>query len=380
MNLREKILQTIDLHKLALHCGARHKQGSTYFCFLPDNHKRGDKSASMTISQGKESTRFICGGCKVAGDAVNMAMARYTLNYRDALNWLSEWLSLDPDEYEIETRVYFPKPVNTDYPEISVERAEIFREIWNLVKPLRKYNEEQEEWAYSRGVKYTAMAWHGCIDASEFLRVSHSLLMDLDNKERLESGFWSKDYKFFYPLLKKVPGVMIPQYHPKYNFPISYRFRKYQSGKGLKSISMYGSLGSLPFGIRNECDSLCDLKDAKTVLIVEGEPDYLSTLDVLIQLGLNRSVGVLGIAGTYWRHYYNRLLGKSSKIFLLTHIDKHQPEVAKDFEKSIVNSLRKTNGTMSSKKLKRITVYGDNDLNDLHQAGELIELLERILR
>jgi len=370
-------MKTINFHNLALAMGARHKQGSTYHCFVPGNHKDGDRGASMTISPGQTGDlRFVCGGCGIAGDEIKMVMIGKSLNFIEARKWLENWSGV-----ELSTkRKIRSRKRNIEKPLITPLRAQIMQDLWEVVRDSRKYSESVEEWVHSRALNYSSIVNHGGIDSIEFLRVAYKFLKGLDNAERQQTGLWSTGFKLFYPFLKKSPGVMIPQYHPEFNFPISWRWRSIKNGTGKKSLSTYGTLGSLPLGLRSECDYFVNVEKAETILICEGEPDYYSLLSILHDLGLTETVGIMGIVGGYWRDWWTPLMKNASKIVLLTHIDQGKEAKSEKLTMKIFESIKEINGVTASKNLYQYPVHGHRDLNDLLQDGVLIEVIEEILK
>jgi|MDSZ01.2.fsa_nt_gb hypothetical protein len=304
-------------------------------------------------------------------------------------------------------------------------RLEIMQAIWELVRPL-DLTGEACKWLESRGIRPEIAHAYGCRDWRPVAKDLLEVFASYSEQDLIESGLQRQDPDK--DRLKRwcglrdldgedwARGLAVPIVHPGWPIaPLAWRWRLYnpfkmRSGQTFKALAQYSgepSLPSLPLGLAPpsadallrvaKWPSICEDSDAPryAVVLSEGEPDWLSVADVAANLATDLyvvSVGLVAMSHGYPTSHVG-LLEDAERVVCV--MDKGRT----------VKKWGKTGGEMVIEKIRAMLLYSakesgevfdrayekidnkiveflqpdDQDVNDLHQQGKLVNVLDKAL-
>ncbi len=250
--------------------------------------------------------------------------------------------------------------METEAPSYRIARA--LRAIWDALKdhPIHGFTGQYPLFMNKRKLRWrdmkeaTAFELHPMRDAlvKETLNAMVGNF-DLTQEEALEIGWLTERGSSWVPL--KAHGFLVPMWSPAWtDAPVAYRMRLFNYERvGLpKCISMTTPPPWRDIPIIHPL-SLNTM--GGTLVILEGEPDYLTMALPLINAGCS----VIALPGSFWRPAWNYLLKSRSKVVFAAHQDEAGHAVAK-----------KVGRLCTQYKVScaaRFPVYGD--WSDARQAG-----------
>jgi sirohydrochlorin ferrochelatase len=126
-------------------------------------------------------------------------------------------------------------------------------------------------------------------------------------------------------------------------------------------------------------------RDARTVFVTEGEPDWLATLDALAGQGAT-DAGAVGLCAVSqgWRSTWSRWLATADRVVVMVHRGRGETCTADRIAGQVADSLAELRDTHPRALLEggavvRVPVPDDDDLADHHQRGELAHSIVRHL-
>lgn len=373
-------------------------------CFL---HGGSGHELGLKPADGLWTCRAGCGG----GDAIELVERARNCDFTSALKWLAEWsggapLALVPPPREVR----------------RVDASPLTRAVWDIVRPL-PLTAIAVRYLESRGIDPDVAHALGCRDWSSKLGAIREACI-AHGADMIESaGLGEPDHRgtgqWWWPLRPQnaaPAGLAIPVWQPHEDAPARWRWRLFEpftpaQGGTLKTISTYSNGACVDLiGARRperEEGSALAYTRPRTLLIVEGEPDWLSATQVADGRAL--VVGVCGGA-SHWRDVWPSFQGfvqrGIERVVVCVHRGKGLPvcpactRVNKPKAErcsvtgcgaSLANAARKHHGEVLAESVTwAATAAGigevkmrlpeeDCDLNDLHRAGRLDRFLARVL-
>lgn len=378
----ERIKAAVNCRELAEHLGieiaSRAGREWTARCFDPDAHPHGDRTPSLSIGP----KLFHCHGCGAGGDCFNLVEQLEGLDFKASLAWLRRYAGTDAGT----TATARPARRRERPAGISPERVEAMTAIWELVEPLA-LTKAAKRWLQGRGIGPETAHALGCRDfgwpdtLDKIRAAVEGLSLDLGDGLKWV-GLHNEHGRLWWPLRgdTRAAGLAVPVFTPGHAAPMAWRWRFYQPvvfGPGLvlpiKSMAQPG-IGPAPLlGLRT-CGELPAVGEARTVIICEGEPDWLSLHDAAG--GRAAVLGLCATAGT-WEPEWTEYLDGARRIVVMVHDDKGTGQ--KVCNALYLAAVRKWGKATAGARLQRYLVPGDDDCNDNHKRGELAALVERIL-
>ena len=398
---KEQVRNALDARELAIRYrlhGKANQRGHyhTYRCISPDHD---DKNPSMSVSQH----RFVCRSCGHSGDVFDLIAEQECLDvssdFQEVLAIGADIGGVPPLYYERrETRANrrtmrrvraTSRRVETFTDETREEhRAYIHEKLWGLVKDL-PLSKRASSYLASRGLDPNAMHRLGVRDWSLALANIERGVLREERSVLEHAGLYDEDKGGIWLPLREMlagndnyAGVVIPVYWPGHDHPMGWRWRL---------IHPLGNIKTLGHGTSGHSDilGLDRAHAAHTVIVCEGEPDYLSVAECVEDLDGVEAIGLCSIVATDTRqgHWLEHLEGMERGIFAV-HFDRDKTtgaraEVARhNFygagasgkQQGLAQGMVAYFGEGARDAIEQFRVLdidGAHDLNDWHKAGEL---------
>jgi hypothetical protein len=294
-----------------------------------------------------------------------------------------------------------PAPVPRPQPApLPPDGLEVHSALWEAVQRCVP-TQAARRWLASRGLQghaaWTAGARDWSAAADEVLAVLTSTPMDRQKAARIVKDDGSA-WGVLRGCLKGQPwaqGLTLPLWHPEYGV-CGWRWRVYQpelqswldqEDDNSAKVKVFGQPGSgvlyVPLGLR-EATGLARAGEAYSVVICEGEPDWLSVLDVAHELpGRVTAIGLTSM-GKGWPAEHTGLLAGARRVVVAVHHGKGGKgapageAVADEIMDGLVDAL----GLDEAARIWRSRTIRETDkldLNDMHKAGRLTAFLTPLL-
>ena len=346
---------------------------------------------------------WMCDGCRKKGDVFNLFATIRGLDdsgrdFRAIVDAVAELGGVVADSGRaLPGRT--PSPASRDSaPRVTHDpeaRKRVVRYVWNVWDwHGGGQSDELTEWCERRGWCRRS-AWRAG------LRDPHRNARELNNVWRNKA----EDVKAA-GLTKWTPwrwaerGVLVPCYDPDTGAS-GYRFRLYNPSNGRKCLAMPESGGATVVGLETALPGPAPVerypwggavsetppppREGRVVFIVEGEPDWLATLDALAQLGAH-DAGVVGLCAISkgWGASWSRYIAHTERVAVMVHRGRGDDCMADTVAKQVADGLAELRDTtpralLDAGAVVRVPVPDDDDLADHHKRGELAPFIERYL-
>lgn len=394
-----KVKDALDAREIARYFNMEEKRGNgnkaeaTFFCCFHDD----GKTPALHIN----SELFHCKVCGASGNALHLFAHHHDLDikhdFAQVLEFAAQHAGVEPEHYippHLRTPHTRPKspgrktpPPHQSTPPTSPPRParDLLAELWRILEPC-PLTSEARAWLESRGIDPQSAHREGCRD----IEAAHDdvlALLDGATQEELQAASLVNDEgKPWWPLRALEMGwpvrtqrdgtqvhdrgVMIPIWRPGEAHPHRWRWRYFDKRHDPKIQFQPGPRAGEWLGGHRAAE-------ASTLIICEGEPDYLSLVEVLEDMPGVATIEDNGV--TRWEE----LARSDKRVILAVHIDRDKegmrPELAahKVYGKLAagIAGAALDHGRKVLEVAKRWHVIDVNgkeaDLNDLHQAGEL---------
>jgi len=246
-------------------------------------HGGSGHELGLQTAKGLWVCRAGCGG----GDAIDLVQRVRGCDFQGALVWLAEWSGTTPVAI-----------VQAPSAEASrVDPAPLLRALWGLVATL-PLGPAVCAYLGRRGVDPSVAHALGCRDWSGVLGEIRSLAA-AHGAEMVEAAGLGDAGRWWWPLREQSaapPGIAVPVWRPANDFPARWRWRLLSPTPQLKTLSCYSAGGMVDLvGVRGP---VRPDRGPRTLLVVEGEPDWWSATAVAGPRA--HVVGVCGAADR-WR-------------------------------------------------------------------------------
>ena len=365
-------------------------------CFM---HGGSGHELNLKPATGQWVCHAGCGG----GDSIELVMKALGREFQDALVWLSDWsggapLALVPATPEVR----------------RVDATPLLRALWAHVERL-PWTAPAQAYLASRGIDVDTAHALGCRDWSTQADAIRDLVCSF-GADMIESAGLGERGQLWWPLRPGAPaGVAVPVWGLNDAIPRRWRWRMLEpqempGGDTLKTLSCYSAGGMVDLigaGLPERDDDHFDssaTSHARTLLVVEGEPDWWSASQVAA--GRAIVVGVCGGADR-WRETWPRLEAFAStrgveRVVVMVHRGKAMlacacgrvtpAAKAKSCKcgASLAGATEKRHGEVFAESVTRAAANAglttsmllpeeQCDLNDLHKQGRLSRWLARVL-
>lgn len=195
-------------------------------------------------------------------------------------------------------------------------------------------------------------------------------------------------------------GVLVPCCDPDTG-ATAYRFRLYNPSNGRKCLAMPESGGATVVGLETVIPGPAPVerypwggavsgaapppREGRVAFIVEGEPDWLATLDALAQIGAH-DAGAVGLCAISkgWGASWSRYIAHAERVVVMVHRGRGDDCMADTVAKQVADGLAELRDTtpralLDAGAVVRVPVPDDDDLADHHKRGELAPFIERYL-
>lgn len=326
-------------------------------------------------------TGYNCYGCGARGDVFDLLGEIYgTNNFAEQLKYGAELAGIAPIENEtfeqrsqrernrrIRARKREEKQAQRQrkIEQARQTRPGIMSQIWDIIKdaPLTA---AATAWFISRGIDPVVAHKIGARDWSA-RKDELSCLFNEIKDQLATAGLRNDEGKLWWPVCEwSVPGVAIPCWHVGEDAPHEWRWRvfeptntkTYQQAKGTSNQASKGQI----LGKHQA-------QDCTHLVVVEGEPDYLSATQLLSHIEGVGVVGLCSVANVDWLLVLEGL-DNLEQITIATHHDRRIPLPLPPLDKqSIFIDLAKMLGQRDLD-ITVIDVEGKPDINDMHKARQ----------
>lgn len=406
MNSVDDIKARADCREVARAKGARIKRanGDTLVahCWHPEAHNNGDANPSMSIGRGG----FKCFGCGASGDVITLAMELDGADFKTARDTLAAELGIS-DSYQRPPRTRRAPKITRRPAGVSLEatprrrldpvnetRAEVWGRIWEALV-FSAQPDAPKQWAESRGISWQAATLASVRDPTDAAAEIVGILRDYTLTEHKAAGTVNQDGKPWHPLriVKEIAsgdraaadGAFIPMWSPPYgSAPVGMRYRLYEPwANGPKSLAQFSGAPILPLGL-DKLDMMPQLGEPFSVLICEGETDWLAAQDAMRALGHPAACLAHCMMSKPWAEAWTRLIAGAESVGRVLVLFDRGPgdrpngvERAREIAKQLA-AIRGADWTRARLSIE-LTDEGGEDLADLHKKGDLTPLLERLL-
>ena len=406
--VKDAVLAAGGLRVLAERWGVRVK-GNNAHCPNGEAHNRGDQDPSMSFTP--DGGGFVCRGCSERGDAFNLWMLLNGGTFKDALAAVAAEVGVELEQGRRSPRVRRRRgrlqavrkapsvPREAPHPPpLSAAAAELSGALWRAVEGLEP-TPNMRRWIATRSPAATGplrpelsmlavaheLGWRDWTPArDEVVRA----LFGSTTEALAELGFLRPEEpepKRWGPLedlwrQRGRPGAFVPVFMPGLAVPYRYRWRAFDHDlpdlrdeglwrwwvrvQGKEPPKVKSAFGTPPpFGLALPPNAgpglLAPAAGAELVVVVEGEPDWLTVCDVLGPLA-----GVLCLTSlsSGWPSWATRYVAGARAVVSLVH-DRHGQAIYD----GLVDALWTARSTAQ---LHRLVVPEDDDWNARHQRGE----------
>lgn len=353
--------------------GNQNKKNQLFCCPFHD-----DNTPSLSVNHDV----FHCYSCGAKGDALTL------IAHMEGLSLDAEFTSvlaiaaqeahvpLHLGYVEPHKRVTFvPRTSPKPYTQPTTPRTSgpVMAHLWEHVQAL-ELTDEAHQWCHSRGLDPDIVHHYGARDFAPLLPELHRLIQNTTREELYQSGLINDEGKLWLPLREpeRYQGLAIPVFDAKHTHPTKWRWRLYEPDR-LKVLGQYGSTQGDYLGLHQAAQ-------ANTVIICDGEPDFLSVLDVTQH---HQDIAPLALCATTSNHSTQARwldeLTQVQQIILAVHIDRNKQGQAPALgEHPLYGPLAQHLATVDQETFefaltwRIVDVDGKaEDLNDLHQHHKL---------
>lgn len=384
-------------------------------CWNTAGHKNGDRNPSLSL--WREGWK--CYGCGEKGDVITLWRLKHNCDLRTALDDLAALAGVERAGSKGTWRPRIVTPLAP--PQRVVEaitvppvRAEIGARLWSIVEHTM-LTEAACIWLEARGIR-PHIAWRaGCRDWS--WPCADKVLEVLNNygpNELAAAGFGTVDvpferltpdaqwavwfhgenkqnaqpWKAFEHALGPDPtrhGLMVPEWHPAHpGGPVSWRLRRFQPWGPRKVEAQPGSaLRHLPLGL-DDLASAARAGEPYSVIVCEGETDWLSTMDAAARL-LERApdagrIVALGYCAmsSNWPDLKGLAVTLAGARRVVVGFDRGHGEQPAGLKRArdIRDAIDRAAGQERTNAILKVRLTREGrDLADLHRADELVDWL-----
>jgi hypothetical protein len=377
-------LRNIPIDQVARALGSEPKRrgGNMYSCPVCGS----SDALNINLRKSNNAVCYSSGCAEYASDAhgaqhstIDLVMLSERLDIKDAARWLGERFGVEIDVPP--TRIAYPprpkavrqKPTTTSSEANTAAALELAASIWRLVEHL-ELTRDAVAWLEGRSIDPQIAHALGCRDFHPVLEELASILNQASKEACQATGWRTREGKPHDPVrwsrkgMTGWCGLAVPSWLASDEAPRSWRWRLYSPMDTLKTYTLSKtSIGQrLPSGDQ-------ELADARTLVVCEGEPDWLSIYDAAHRLGLEE-VGALGICSGKLEPQ-DIAHASPEHVILAIHQDvetEQKERASKQKRKEMLTTLKER---FPSASISAPRVYGHHDLNDLHQEGLLTEWL-----
>lgn len=334
-----------------------------------------------------------CPSGKASGDVIDLIGIKHGLSdFKDKLQHGCEYANLDwqgnmplkrRDSYDNavkKSKADAAKLVNKDAWTASMVRPVVMRSLWDIVQnaPITK---TMRMWCQQRKLDKQLMYELGMRDWYAVYDELSAYIDTLSEDERQATGLVNGEGKLWWPIRRKqgrLNGIAIPCVVVD-GIPQAYRWR-FERPPMLQDGARAPKSLSQPQGTsahRWHSGLMYHPGNAPHVVIVEGEPDYLTMQSLTQQM----NVDVIGLCGSH-ANGLQHLLSGYERITIATHQDRHENGEAK--QKIENQKVMKVVAAWAQDRpdvmVNVLNIDGKYDINDMHQSGDCTWLVEAIQR
>lgn len=262
----------------------------------------------------------------------------------------------------------------------TLERPGIMERLWHIVKEVKEapLSDQVKQWLEGRGIDPDHAYNLGVRDWSTRRRELQSFANNLTDDQKRAAGLVNDDGKLWFPLYSDRPNVMIPCWHHGDAAPWSWRCRLINPFGNRKILAQPS--GDIEKDHKASILGQRQAHGAAHIVVVEGEPDYLSATQLLQHVDDVGVIGLLTVADTRWSQLFDAL-PNAQKITLAIHHDRdketnerkplneHNPSL------SFASWLTETNRSFD---VVLLDVPGNDDLNDHHKRDDAAWFIKAI--
>lgn len=365
----------VNMLQLWLHMGGDEPQGGKVLCPW-----HGDSKPSCHLYDDGAK----CFACGANGDVFDLAGQVLGLGKREAFEYVAEFAGVRLDGSSQPQRCNptpRPRPTPKPKPVITTpERASVMASIWRRLErePL---SQQSADWLEGRGIRPNVAYSLGCRD---WFRARKQIFDEVTKDTKaLEAAGLMRKGRLWTPLKHRIPGLLIPCWLQGDAHPVEWRYRCLEPREDGPKLFAQFQGSRRPLGLRHPQHGRMFrwAHQSKTLIVSEGEPDWLSWYDVMDQageclggvLGLCAISGTQGVRRTPWQPEWIGAIERAERVIVALHNTKRGEEVAKAITKEVI----KARG--DSCQVLRVRLPEGDDANDLHQRGELLPLLRGLL-
>lgn len=382
----ERIKALVNCRDLLASYGVRFRSGAkgNAHCWHDANHKNGDRDASMQV----HPDGYNCFGCGELGDVFDVVQYFNGCDFLTAKQALAESAGIELSKQGTGGRVALfgdfadltkPAPVERP-PTVEAIRREIIGRVWDCLvfaeQPARLF-----EYGAARGVSEQTMRIAGVRDWTAAADDVAAVLNDYSKADWLAAGVLKVDGKPWHPfaelreirqgIKRRASGFIVPVFDGTDSAPVALRWRYYRPGK-IKSLAQPSGSPILPLGFETLTRARAG-GNPYTVIVCEGETDWLAAIDAARVAGINAAVLSHCVMSTRWRPEWSAMLTGATHIVIGFDEGKGDNPAGVERARDIVNQL----GTRWLDRLTiKLTREGKNDFADLHKNGELAPLIQ----
>lgn len=365
-------------------------------CWHSDRHNNGDRTPSMTVGAGG----FKCHGCGASGSVLDMVMSFEGLDLQEAAAILAEQYGIEDTPGRRPRRARRPRarvatPQTPQTKPASVQAVDPIRaDLWGRIWAALVFSDQPDgpkRWAAERGISWQAVTLASVRDATHAAGEIIEILREYTRAEHLAAGTMRADGKPWHPLRvvaeiaagdrAHADGAFIPIWSPTYGaLPVGFRYRLYEPwGNGAKTLAQFSGAPVLPLGL-DRLDMMAKLGTPYTVILCEGETDWLAAQDAMRTLGRPCACLAHCMMSKPWAASWTRLIADASlaeRVWILFDGD---ASAGRDRARDIAQQTIAERGAGWA--AERVTIHltdAAGDLADLHKKGDLAGLLNDLL-
>ena len=293
-------------------------------CINPDHM---DKNPSMSVY----NDGAFCFTCGKNFDIFDITSIKKGLTLNEATEFLLGWKGFySPTSYGAE---------KSQRSSLSTTTFELLSEFWDILNH-SLISENTHKYLQSRSIDPLVAFDAGIrdLDYEDRKDIARDFFSSASKQDLENIGFWNSEKKrFFAPIerlldRKSTGGFFVPLFDDTNDFPVSYRFRyitpiKLKNGDELKVL-----------GLKNASHFILGknlIQNRKKLVLCEGEPDWLTALNLLKRDNLSEytAIGIINLSENFFKQ-----LPKNIEEL---HIKLHNTEKAKNLSQSLKSFLGK---------------------------------------